>query len=221
MELWSGDVRLEGTLSVPDDPGPHPAALLLSGSGPLDRDSNMSGTAPRRRQGAGHRLGRARCRLAALRQAWRRQVRRRVPHSEPVRRDRRCQLCTRRSASATREHRQRRRDRPLRGRHRGDAAGARRPASGRLCVSGGRGHPGRASDGLAVATHRGDPAGAVAMVPAHARAAAGRRPRPAARLDRRHPPACAARTCRRTGSASTWPTTPPPTSPPSTDPFWR
>ena len=43
MEVWSGDVRLEGTLSVPDDPGPHPAALLLSGSGPLDRDSNMAG----------------------------------------------------------------------------------------------------------------------------------------------------------------------------------
>ena len=43
MEMWSGDVRLEGTLSVPDDPGPHPAALLLNGSGPLDRDSNMAG----------------------------------------------------------------------------------------------------------------------------------------------------------------------------------
>ena len=43
MEVWSGDVRLEGTLSVPDDPGLHPAALLLNGSGPLDRDSNMAG----------------------------------------------------------------------------------------------------------------------------------------------------------------------------------
>ncbi|HET9601107.1 MAG TPA: hypothetical protein VFP08_05930 [Acidimicrobiales bacterium] len=42
-EVWSGDVRLEGTLSIPGDPGPHPAALLLSGSGPLDRDSNMAG----------------------------------------------------------------------------------------------------------------------------------------------------------------------------------
>ena len=40
--VWSGDVRLEGTLCTPDDPGPHPAALLLSGSGPLDRDSNMA-----------------------------------------------------------------------------------------------------------------------------------------------------------------------------------
>jgi hypothetical protein len=40
--VWSGDVRLEGTLTIPDDPGPHPAALLLSGSGPLDRDSNMA-----------------------------------------------------------------------------------------------------------------------------------------------------------------------------------
>ena len=43
MEMWSGDVRLEGTLSLSDDPGPHPAALVLSGSGPLDRDSNMAG----------------------------------------------------------------------------------------------------------------------------------------------------------------------------------
>ena len=39
----TGDVRLEGTLSMPGSPGPHPAALLLSGSGPLDRDSNMAG----------------------------------------------------------------------------------------------------------------------------------------------------------------------------------
>ena len=43
VAVWSGDVRLEGTLSIPGDPGPHPAALLLSGSGPLDRDSNMAG----------------------------------------------------------------------------------------------------------------------------------------------------------------------------------
>ena len=40
--VWSGDIRLEGTLCTPNDPGPHPAALLLSGSGPLDRDSNMA-----------------------------------------------------------------------------------------------------------------------------------------------------------------------------------
>ena len=33
--------RLHGTLTTPDPPGRAPAALLLSGSGPLDRDSNM------------------------------------------------------------------------------------------------------------------------------------------------------------------------------------
>ncbi len=33
--------RLAGTLTLPTRPGPFPAALLLSGSGPLDRDSNM------------------------------------------------------------------------------------------------------------------------------------------------------------------------------------
>ncbi|OLT24723.1 acyl-CoA thioester hydrolase [Actinomadura sp. CNU-125] len=32
--------RLAGTLSLPDAPGPHPAVLLLHGSGPLDRDGN-------------------------------------------------------------------------------------------------------------------------------------------------------------------------------------
>jgi pimeloyl-ACP methyl ester carboxylesterase len=36
-------VRLVGTLARPERDGPHPAALLVSGSGPLDRDSNMRG----------------------------------------------------------------------------------------------------------------------------------------------------------------------------------
>ncbi|MFE0763303.1 alpha/beta hydrolase [Streptomyces smyrnaeus] len=31
---------LAGTLTLPADPGPHPAVLLLHGSGPLDRDGN-------------------------------------------------------------------------------------------------------------------------------------------------------------------------------------
>ena len=31
---------LAGTLTLPDGPGPHPAVLLLHGSGPLDRDGN-------------------------------------------------------------------------------------------------------------------------------------------------------------------------------------
>ena len=36
-----GGVSLRGTLTLPEAAGPAPAALLLSGSGPLDRDSNM------------------------------------------------------------------------------------------------------------------------------------------------------------------------------------
>lgn len=35
-----GEPRLAGTLTVPDGDGPHPAVVLASGSGPLDRDSN-------------------------------------------------------------------------------------------------------------------------------------------------------------------------------------
>ena len=36
-----GDIVLAGTYSAPDGPGPHPTALLLAGSGPLDRDGNV------------------------------------------------------------------------------------------------------------------------------------------------------------------------------------
>ncbi|PPK94244.1 hypothetical protein CLV92_108146 [Kineococcus xinjiangensis] len=36
----SGALTLSGTLTVPPGPGPHPAALLIPGSGPLDRDSD-------------------------------------------------------------------------------------------------------------------------------------------------------------------------------------
>ncbi|MCD0483248.1 alpha/beta hydrolase [Streptacidiphilus sp. ASG 303] len=35
-----GGRRLSGTLALPDGPGPHPAVLLLPGSGPVDRDSD-------------------------------------------------------------------------------------------------------------------------------------------------------------------------------------
>ena len=35
------DVQLVGELTTPESAGRHPAALILSGSGPLDRDSNM------------------------------------------------------------------------------------------------------------------------------------------------------------------------------------
>ena len=34
---------LHGTLLVPDGPGPHPALLLVAGSGPVDRDGNLPG----------------------------------------------------------------------------------------------------------------------------------------------------------------------------------
>lgn len=36
---------LWGTLLLPDGPGPHPALLLLAGSGPVDRDGNLPGLA--------------------------------------------------------------------------------------------------------------------------------------------------------------------------------
>lgn len=35
-----GGTPLAGTLTLPSGPGPHPAVLLLHGSGPLDRDGN-------------------------------------------------------------------------------------------------------------------------------------------------------------------------------------
>lgn len=41
--VQSGGVSLAATLALPDGEGPVPGCLLLSGSGPLDRDSNMAG----------------------------------------------------------------------------------------------------------------------------------------------------------------------------------
>lgn len=38
-----GDVTLAGTLSLPDGPGPYPAVVLVSGSGPQDRDEYLGG----------------------------------------------------------------------------------------------------------------------------------------------------------------------------------
>ena len=40
MTFDSAGLRLAGTFSTPDGTGPFPAALLLAGSGPLDRDGN-------------------------------------------------------------------------------------------------------------------------------------------------------------------------------------
>lgn len=39
-------VHLEGTLTIPAGEGPHPAALLISGSGPQDRDETLMGHKP-------------------------------------------------------------------------------------------------------------------------------------------------------------------------------
>lgn len=35
-----GDVGLSGTFALPEEGGPHPAALIIAGSGPLDREGN-------------------------------------------------------------------------------------------------------------------------------------------------------------------------------------
>ncbi|QKK01906.1 MAG: alpha/beta hydrolase [Pseudomonadota bacterium] len=42
----AGDIELAGTLTVPDGPGPFPAAVLISGSGPQDRDESFMGHKP-------------------------------------------------------------------------------------------------------------------------------------------------------------------------------
>jgi pimeloyl-ACP methyl ester carboxylesterase len=39
------DVTLAGTLTLPEGPGPYPALVLVSGSGPQDRDETIAGTA--------------------------------------------------------------------------------------------------------------------------------------------------------------------------------
>ncbi len=40
----NGDVTLAGTLTLPSTPGPHPAVVLVSGSGPQDRDEDIGAT---------------------------------------------------------------------------------------------------------------------------------------------------------------------------------
>ncbi|WP_334162087.1 alpha/beta hydrolase family protein [Phenylobacterium sp.] len=41
-----GGARLAGTLTLPQGPGPFPAAVLISGSGPQDRDETLAGHKP-------------------------------------------------------------------------------------------------------------------------------------------------------------------------------
>ncbi len=46
FENTADGVTLAGTLTIPDGPGPHPAAILLTGSGPQDRDETIAGHQP-------------------------------------------------------------------------------------------------------------------------------------------------------------------------------
>lgn len=41
LEIRNADVRLAGTLTLPEGPGPWPVVLCLHGSGPLDRNENL------------------------------------------------------------------------------------------------------------------------------------------------------------------------------------
>ncbi|MCA9862529.1 MAG: alpha/beta hydrolase [Thermomicrobiales bacterium] len=43
VAFHNGAVELAGTLSLPDGPGPYPAVVLVSGSGPQDRDEYLGG----------------------------------------------------------------------------------------------------------------------------------------------------------------------------------
>ena len=42
----SGDITLAATLTLPDGPGPHPAVVMITGSGPQDRDEALAGHKP-------------------------------------------------------------------------------------------------------------------------------------------------------------------------------
>lgn len=42
----NGDITLAGTLTVPESPGPHPAVVLITGSGPQNRDEEIFGFKP-------------------------------------------------------------------------------------------------------------------------------------------------------------------------------
>lgn len=42
----AANVKLAGTLTIPEGPGPHPAVVLITGSGPQDRDETIFGHKP-------------------------------------------------------------------------------------------------------------------------------------------------------------------------------
>ncbi len=46
VSFVNGDVKLAGTLTIPRSAGPHPAVLLITGSGPQDRDEAILGHKP-------------------------------------------------------------------------------------------------------------------------------------------------------------------------------
>ncbi|HKT01382.1 MAG TPA: alpha/beta hydrolase [Rugosimonospora sp.] len=46
VTLGTGPLAVPGTLTMPNPPGPHPAVVLLAGSGPLDRDSTIGRNKP-------------------------------------------------------------------------------------------------------------------------------------------------------------------------------
>ncbi|KPK09045.1 MAG: hypothetical protein AMS20_01095 [Gemmatimonas sp. SG8_28] len=46
VTFTNGDVTLAGTLTLPSAPGPHPAVVLITGSGPQDRDEQVFGMRP-------------------------------------------------------------------------------------------------------------------------------------------------------------------------------
>jgi len=46
FENETDGVTLAGTLTIPNGPGPHPAVILLTGSGPQDRDETLAGHKP-------------------------------------------------------------------------------------------------------------------------------------------------------------------------------
>lgn len=43
VEFYNGDLKFAGTLSIPLTDGKHPAVVLITGSGPQDRDENIEG----------------------------------------------------------------------------------------------------------------------------------------------------------------------------------
>ena len=65
ISVQTGDVRLVGTLCLPGHGGGFPTALLIQGSGPLDRNSNSAGQALNITNALAHRL--AQCGIASLR----------------------------------------------------------------------------------------------------------------------------------------------------------